>query len=125
MLSFPMLLAGAILAGGCDGTETVGGRAGPPPIREVHAAADEVTVSGPVTKAYGDHVFALGSGVQRVVVVVSTPLLATVGSDVEVTGHMRPFRRSELESELGVELGPQASALENRECLVAASARLA
>lgn len=85
---------------------------------------DEITLSGRVTGAYGPHVFAVGSGVERVIVVTATPVAFSVGSDVDVTGHVRTFRRQELEVELGVDLGPSAVSLEDGSCLVASNARL-
>lgn len=58
------------------------------------------------------------------IVVTLTPVGASVGRDVDVTGRVRTFRRAELEAELGVDLGPAANELEERSCLVASVARL-
>ena len=88
------------------------------------ALADEITLSGRVTAAYGTHIFAVGSGAERVIVVTGTPIAVSAGRDVDVTGEVRTFRRQELEAELGVDLGPGADALENVSCLVASAARL-
>jgi len=86
--------------------------------------ANEITLSGRVTAAYGTHIFAVGSGAERVIVVTGTPIAVSVGRDVDVTGQVRTFRRQELEAELGVDLGPAANELENVSCLVASVARL-
>ena len=85
---------------------------------------DELTLSGRVTASFGAHVFAVGSGAERVVVVTATPVAVFIGSDVDVTGRIRIFRRQELEAELGVDLGPGANELEDTSCLVASVARL-
>ncbi len=85
---------------------------------------DDVTLSGRVTAAYGPHVFAVGSGAERAIVVTGTPVMVSVGSDVEVTGRVQVFRRGQLEAELGVDLGPAVDELENATCLVASVARL-
>lgn len=74
--------------------------------------------------SFGDHLFAVGSGAERVVVVTATPVKAWIGSEVDVTGRVRTFRRQELEAELGVDLGPRANELEENSCLVASFARL-
>ena len=86
--------------------------------------ADEITLSGRVTASFGAHVFAVGSGAERVVVVTATPVAASIGRDVDVTGRVRTFRRQELEAELGVDLGQGADGLEETSCLVASVARL-
>lgn len=88
------------------------------------APGDDVTLSGQVTAIYGRHVFAVGSGVERVVVVMATPIQVTVGRDVEVTGRVRTFSREKLEAELAVEFGPDASRLEDSSCLLATTARV-
>lgn len=127
-LTFPflVLLAVPMVAVGCDGTETAVDRSRPPPAtKALHAGGNEVTVKGRVTRAYTRHLFAVGTGAQQVIVVVPRGLGAKLGSDVEVTGRVRPFRRAELESELGVALGPEASALEDLDCLVATAATVA
>lgn len=56
--------------------------------------------------------------------VTATPVAVSVGSDVDVTGRVRTFRRQELEDELRVDLGPGANELEETSCLVASVARL-
>ena len=86
--------------------------------------ADDITLSGRVTAAYGAHIFVVGSGNEQVIVVAGTPAGASVGSDVEVTGRVTVFRRRELEADLGVDLGPAADELENDSCLVASAVRL-
>lgn len=85
---------------------------------------DEITLSGRVTASYGIHVFAVGSGTERVIVVTLTPVGVSVGREIDVTGRVRTFRRAELEAELGVDLGPAADQLEDMSCLVASVARL-
>ncbi len=84
---------------------------------------DDVTVSGRVTAAHGPHIFVVGSGAERVVVVTRTAAAVSVGRDVDVTGRVTVFRRRDLEAELGVDLGPAADELENGSCLVASVAR--
>ena len=85
---------------------------------------DELTLSGRVTASFGAHIFAVGSGAERVVVVTATPVGASIGRDVDVTGRVRTFRRQQLEAELGVDLGQGANELEDTSCLVASVARL-
>lgn len=86
--------------------------------------ADEITLRGRVTAFLGRHLFAVGSGAERVVVVTATPVAVSIGSHVDVTGRVRIFRRQELEAELGVDLGQGANELEETSCLVASVARL-
>ena len=86
--------------------------------------ADEITLSGRVTALFGAHLFAVGSGAERVVVVTATPVRVSIGSDVDVTGRVRTFRRQEIETELGVDLGERANELEETSCLLASVARL-
>ena len=83
----------------------------------------ELTLSGRVTASFGAHIFAVGSGAERVVVVTATPVTVSIGRDVDVTGRVRTFRRQELEAELGVDLGEGANELEDTSCLVASVAR--
>ncbi|HWI04561.1 MAG TPA: hypothetical protein VNT52_12185 [Acidimicrobiales bacterium] len=86
--------------------------------------AGEVTLRGRITAAYGDHVFAVGSEVERVIVVTGARVGAAIGREVDVTGQVRTCRRQDLEGELGVDLAPAHQELENRSCLVASVARL-
>ena len=86
--------------------------------------ADEITLSGRVTAYFVAHIFAVGTGPERVVVVTATPVAVSVGSDVDVTGRVRTFRRRELEAELRIRLGEEANELEETSCLVASAARL-
>ena len=86
--------------------------------------AGEITLRGRVTASFGAHVFVVGSGAERVVVVTATPVGVSIGRDVDVTGRLRTFRRQELEAELRVDLGPGANELEETSCLVASVARL-
>ena len=85
---------------------------------------DEITLRGRITATFGPHVFAVGSGAERVIVVTATPVAASVGRDVDVTGRVQTFRREELEAQLGVDLGPAPDALENGSCLLASVANL-
>lgn len=85
---------------------------------------DEITLRGRITAAFGPHVFAVGSGAERVIVVTATPVAAWVGRDVDVTGRVQTFRREELEAQLGVDLGAVPDALENGTCLVASVAHV-
>ena len=85
---------------------------------------DEITLSGRVTESFGAHVFAVGSGAERVIVVTVTPAGVSIGGDVDVTGRVRTFRRVELEAELGVDLGSATNELEEESCLVASVTRL-
>ena len=73
--------------------------------------------------AYGKHVLEVGSGRERTIVVVARPSTVPVDSVVEVTGRVRTFSRRELESELGVDLGPDVAGLEDTTCLVVTDAR--
>ena len=118
-----------VLAAACTACEGPGASEQPArrqPALSVTTAAptDEITLSGRVTAAYGPHLFVVGSGAERVVVVTRMPVAVLVGSEVDVTGHARTFRRHELEVELGVALGAEADGLENGTCLVASIARL-
>ena len=84
----------------------------------------DISLSGRVTASFGAHVFAVGSGAERVVVVTAAPVGVSVGSDVDVTGQVRTFRRQELEAELGIDLGQEANELEETSCLMASVTRL-
>ena len=95
-----------------------------PSTAAVRVAGDEITLSGRVTVTYGAHVFAVGSGRERVIVVVAGTAPVAVGSEVEVSGRVRTFRRRELEEELGMDLGPEADALEGKSSLVARTVRV-
>ncbi len=68
--------------------------------------------------------FAVGSGPSRTIVVVAAAPAVVVGSEVEVTGRVRAFRRRELEAKLGVDLGGEVGPLEDGICLVATAARV-
>lgn len=85
---------------------------------------DDVTLSGRVTAAYGAHIFVVGSGTERVIVVTRSATGVPVGEEVDVTGRVATFRRGELEAELGVDLGLAPQELENGNCLVASVARV-
>lgn len=94
-----------------------------PATSTVRAPADELSLSGRVTAVYGDHVFTVGSGREQVNVVVARRVPVSVGSEVEVSGRVRTFRRAELEAELGIDLAGVDS-LERQSCLVATTARV-
>ncbi|MDQ4133107.1 MAG: hypothetical protein M3179_07870 [Actinomycetota bacterium] len=118
MLSL-VLLVTALIAGCGNRDGATRRRPEPtPPAREPLRGA-EVSVKGRVTATYGSHVFEVGSGPERVIVVLARPHVHVIGSDVEVTGRVRTFRRQEIEAELGVGLGPEVSPLEEASCLVA------
>ena len=121
-----MLFVLAMAWAACEGPRPTGEGASMPTSASAPAPArgDEVTLSGRVTAAFGNHIFAVGSGAERVIVVTGTPAAVSVGRDVDVTGQVRTFRRAELEAELGVDLGPAANQLENLSCLVASAARV-
>ncbi len=109
----------------CEGSGSSVEPASSPSTASVTTASrgDDVTLSGRVTAAYGAHVFVVGSGAERVIVVTRAASRVSVGGDVEVTGRVAIFRRTELEAELGVDLGPAPHELENADCLVATVAR--
>ncbi len=65
----------------------------------------DISLSGTVTATFGAHVFAVGSGVGTDDRGDSRPIDAVTGDGVDVTGQPRAFRREELESKLGVDLG--------------------
>ena len=71
---------------------------------------------------YGAHVFQVGSGRERTIVVTARPSAVPVDSVVEVTGRVRTFSRQQLEAELGVDFGPDVAGLEDATCLVATDA---
>ncbi|MDQ4069200.1 MAG: hypothetical protein M3203_06985 [Actinomycetota bacterium] len=85
---------------------------------------DKVTLSGPVTAFFGPHVFAIGTGAERVIVVTRVPGAVSLGATVDVTGRVRTFDRRQLEAELGVDLGPEVEQLDDGRCLVATTARV-
>lgn len=117
-----VVLATAWTACGGPGASVEPASQGPASV--MTARADEITLSGRVTASFGAHVFAVGSGAERVVVVTATPVAVSIGSDVDVTGRVRTFRRQELEADLGVHLGQETNELEETSCLVASVARL-
>ncbi len=96
----------------------------PPTVSVSTTRGDDISLSGRVTATYAPYVFAVGSGVERVVVVTHVPIGVMVGSDGDVAGQVRTFRGDQLESEFGVDLGPETNQLENRSCLVATVARV-
>ncbi len=51
------------------------------------------------------------------------PIRVSIGSEVDVTGRVRIFRRQALAAELGIDLGPETNELEDDSCLVASFAR--
>jgi hypothetical protein len=121
----PLLVVLATAWAACEGPgASVEPASRRPTATAVTTVADEITLTGRVTAFLGLHLFAVGSGAERVVVVTATPVAASVGSHVDVTGRVRIFRRQELEAELGVDLGQGANELEETSCLVASVARL-
>lgn len=121
-----MLFVVATALAACEGPGPSGETGSSPTSASAPATTrdDEITLSGRVTAAYGNYIFAVGSGAERVIVVTGTPTAVSVGRDVDVTGQVRTFHRAELEAELGVDLGPAANQLENLSCLVASAARV-
>jgi hypothetical protein len=85
---------------------------------------DEITLRGRVTAAFSAHVFAVGSGAERVIVVTDAPTPASLGREIEATGRVSTFRPQELEAELGVDLDPATDALEDITCLLASMAQV-
>ena len=118
----PLLVLLATAFSACEGPRSSVEPASTVPVTTT-PRGDEVTVSGRVTAAHGPHIFVVGSGAERVVVVTGTAAAVSVGRDVDVTGRVTVFRRRDLEAELGVDLGPAADELENGSCLVASVAR--
>ncbi len=120
-----MLVVLAAAWTGCEGSGSSVEPASSPSTGSVTTPSrgDDVTLSGRVTAAYGAHIFVVGSGAERVIVVTRTATGVSIGGEVEVTGRVGIFRRAELEAELGVDLGPAADELENGSCLVATVAR--
>ncbi len=104
------------------------GSAVPPPAQSTVGPTtergDTLTLSGPVTASFGPYVFAVGSGVERVIVVTRVRTGAMPGATVDVTGRVRAFHRQQLEAELGVDLGPETDQLSDDRCLVATTARV-
>ncbi|MGH9264301.1 MAG: hypothetical protein ACRD1D_06365 [Acidimicrobiales bacterium] len=119
MIGLLVLLAAVSMACGGSGSGSGGSTSS-----AVSAHGDDVTLSGQVTAIYGRHLFAVGSGAERVVVVTATPIQVTVGRNVEVTGRVRTFSRAKLEAELAVQFGPHANRLEESSCLLATTARV-
>ncbi len=84
----------------------------------------DVTLTGQVTRSFGDHVIQIGTGpAEPVLVVLPTPSSFSVGARVEVSGRIRTFDPAGLGVELGVDLGPDAQRFEGERCLVAVTVR--
>ncbi len=81
-------------------------------------------VTGRITRTFGRQVMQLGNAPgDPLIVVLPRPEPLFVGQRVAVTGYVRTFRRTELESDLAVQLGPEVVGLEGQRCLVAQSVR--
>ncbi len=113
------------LTGGCE-ESTTDRDAGPAVATTLGAAgAADVTLTGEVAAAFGDHVIQLGSApAEPVLVVLPTPNTFPVGTHVEVRGRIRTFEAARLGSELGVDLGAEAGRFEGQRCLVAVTVRM-
>ncbi len=71
---------------------------------------------------FGPRVVELGAAPgDPLVVVLRRPQAIAVGQRVQASGEVRTFRRAELESELGANLGPEVVTLEGQKCLLAGS----
>ncbi len=117
------LVAAALTA--CTAPEGLeGSRRVEPTVASTTVPGDKVTLSGPVTAFFGPHVFAIGTGAERVIVVTRVPGAVSLGATVDVTGRVRTFDRRQLEAELGVDLGPEVEQLDDGRCLVATTARV-
>lgn len=117
-----VLAAAAVACGGAEGpAENQQSRS---TVRVSTTRGDDISLTGRITAAYGAYVFAVGSGVERAIVVLRSPIGITVGKEIHATGRVRIFRRKELELELGINLGEEANGLENRSCLVATVAHV-
>ncbi len=87
-------------------------------------SGSDVTLTGEVTGAFGNHVVQLGTGpAEPVLVVLPTPNPFPVGTALEVSGRIRTFEAARLGAELGVDLGPDAGRFDGQRCLVAATVR--
>ncbi len=76
---------------------------------------------------FGPHVIQVGGSTAPDPVLVVVPFRHTLepGARVEVTGRVRTFRRAELESALGIDLGADVARFEGTRSLVASSVRSA
>ncbi len=112
------------LTGGC--AESTADRDPGPVVATTRGAVDgaDVTLTGQVTAAFGDHVVQLGSApAEPVLVVLRTRNTVPVGTHLEVSGRIRTFAAARLGAELGVDLGPDARRFDGQRCLVAVSVR--
>ncbi len=95
------------------------------PVTPVTTSGGDITVVGHIARAFGMYVLQLGSTTpEPLIVVLRRPEPLSVGQRVEVTGEVRTFHRAELEAELAVALGPEATSVEGQRCLLANSVRL-
>ncbi len=89
------------------------------------ADASTITLTGQVTRSFGPYVVQVGGPrSQPVLVVLPTASSFSEGTRLEVSGRISTFSRSDLEAELGVDLGPEVEALTGARCLIASSVRL-
>lgn len=119
------VLAGSLTVASCG---TSGDETAPSsrlPTSRAAAQGNEITLTGYVTRTFGARVLELGAARgEPLIVVLRRPQTVLVGQRVEAGGEVRKFRRAELESELGVDLGPEVMALEGQRCLLVRSLRL-
>ncbi len=88
------------------------------------AEASTITLTGHVTRSFGNHVVQLGTAPSEPVIVVFPRASAfPEGARVEVSGRIRTFSKADIEAELGIELGPEVDGLAGAKCLIAASVR--
>lgn len=89
------------------------------------AVQSELTLTGEVTRSFGQHVIQLGtSPPDPVLLVFRTPHAFRLGVPLEVSGHTRVFERAEIEGELGLDLGSEVVGLDGQSCLIVAAVRV-
>ncbi len=88
------------------------------------ADASTITLTGHVTRSFGNHVTQLGTAPSEpVIVVFPQPTAFPDGARVEVSGRIRTFSKADIEAELQIELGPEVDGLAGAKCLIAVSVR--
>ncbi|MFP5319833.1 MAG: hypothetical protein ACLGI2_16260 [Acidimicrobiia bacterium] len=84
-----------------------------------------MTLTGEVARSFGRHVVQLGTApTEPVLVVLRESGLYPPGTRLTVRGRISTFVRSQLEEELGVDLGAEVEGLTGERCLVAVEVRL-
>ncbi len=119
-------LVGLLAVGaGCGSSAGEPDRAGAPGDARATVKSSDVTLTGQVTRAFGQYVIQLGTTPREpVLVVFRTPSAYPVGARLEVSGRVRTFARAEIEAEFGVPLGSEVESFDGSRCVVAASVRL-